>query len=181
MFETFGVHLVHGWAVDPQEEETFNVVVREGGSYNRVVEMCIAGDEAGEKRLAGEEGEKAVHNGLVCRNFLATTASQLTYHGLSLLSETLPPNSLSVLFRNNHFHTLLKRGSGDLYTLVTDQGFLRTHGAVWESLGNLEGDSEFVDGLFRPFESGGVDEGAHGHEVHASVVVREGEDHADLE
>lgn len=37
---------------------------------------------------------------------------------------------------------------GALYQLVTDQGFLTEPNVVWETLHNIEGDSQFVDGNF---------------------------------
>ncbi|TPX51967.1 hypothetical protein SeMB42_g01744 [Synchytrium endobioticum] len=88
--------------------------------------------------------------GMLCEAFLNSTASQLTVHGLNLLAESLPPESPCVLFRNNHFHTILNR-AGRLYTLVTDQGFSRTDAVVWESLTNIQGDSQFYDAHFRKF------------------------------
>ncbi|KAJ3281467.1 Ubiquitin carboxyl-terminal hydrolase MINDY-1, partial [Blyttiomyces sp. JEL0837] len=173
VFDLFGITLCHGWTVDPQDQETWNVVVKSLGSYNRVVEAVINGDDAGNAitRHAGGKGkevetdvdaqkkglemaklEKMVHEGLVCQAFLHNTASQLTYHGLNSMVESLPPNSLGVLFRNNHFSTIFKHPEHGLYTLVTDQGFARTSGVVWETLSNVEGDSVFVDGLFREYE-----------------------------
>jgi len=44
----------------------------------------------------------------VAEEFLSTSASQLTYHGLCELSATLKEEQLCVLFRNNHFSTLYK-------------------------------------------------------------------------
>ena len=34
---------------------------------------------------------------------------------------------------------------GELFLLVTDQGFLNQTRVVWETLSNIEGDGEFVD------------------------------------
>jgi hypothetical protein len=45
---------------------------------------------------------------LIAEEFLNTTASQLTYHGLCELSATLNDEQLCILFRNNHFSTLYK-------------------------------------------------------------------------
>ncbi|TPX72412.1 hypothetical protein SpCBS45565_g00570 [Spizellomyces sp. 'palustris'] len=173
VFDLFKIILCHGWTVDPQDEETHRVVVTECGSYNRVVEKVIEGEIAAghqakgkEKMVAEEEYEEAsrkreqlIHDGLVCKGFLDATASQLTYHGLQTLCEALEPNSLAVLFRNNHFSTLFKRVGKDgtiaLYTLVTDQGFVGAEAVVWETMDNVEGDSSFVDGCFNRFETSG--------------------------
>lgn len=40
--------------------------------------------------------------GLVVSQFLEANATQLTYHGLQLLMDSIPRGKLSVLFRNNH-------------------------------------------------------------------------------
>ncbi|KAI8911343.1 hypothetical protein DFJ77DRAFT_469680 [Powellomyces hirtus] len=173
VFDLFQITLCHGWTVDPHDTETHRVIVQECKSYNAVVEKIIAGDDAAvqlEKDKSGKgkavdtdalqramvRRQHAIHDGLVCTDFLAATASQLTYHGLQTLGETLSPNSLSVLFRNNHFSTLYTRvddadGSVRLYTLVTDQGFLHATNAVWETMDDVQGDSSFVDGFFTPY------------------------------
>ena len=62
-----------------------------------------------------------------------------------------------MLFRNNHFFCVLKRGQ-ELLTLVTDQGFAATP-AVWETLAAVNGDSIFLDQTFRSLNEGGG--GAH--------------------
>jgi hypothetical protein len=79
------------------------------------------------------------------------SSNQLTYYGLSLLCESLAPGQFYILFRNNHFSTLYKHHNGTLYTLVTDQGFLKESHVVWETLSGIEGDTVFVNETFRPF------------------------------
>ena len=46
---------------------------------------------------------------LLGEQFLESTASQLTYHGLCELNTTVKEGELCVFFRNNHFSTLFKR------------------------------------------------------------------------
>lgn len=46
---------------------------------------------------------------LVGQQFLESTASQLTYHGIYELSAAVAEGELCVFFRNNHFNTLMKR------------------------------------------------------------------------
>ena len=43
----------------------------------------------------------------------------------------------------------------ELFTLVTDQGFLSKPNIVWETLSNVQGDTHFTDSSFRttPFET----------------------------
>ena len=49
------------------------------------------------------------HTALIGEQFLDSTASQLTYHGLCELNTAVKEGELCVFFRNNHFSTLLKR------------------------------------------------------------------------
>lgn len=56
------------------------------------------------------------------QDFLDSTSSQLTEHGLCSLQQGLRPNELAVFFRNNHFNTLFLH-KGVLHILVTDQGY----------------------------------------------------------
>lgn len=47
-------------------------------------------------------------SGLVAEQFLESTATQLSYHGLCELNTTVKEGELSVFFRNNHFSTMIK-------------------------------------------------------------------------
>ncbi|KAI9314910.1 hypothetical protein BX666DRAFT_1964635 [Dichotomocladium elegans] len=155
MFDLFGVDLVHGWVADPQDYETYRVVVEKCGSYNSVVECVVRGDtlsssnSQNNKHWTADE-DRQIHEGLVATSFLDDTATQLTYYGLQMLADTVPANKLFVLFRNNHFSTLFKHpDTGGLFILVTDQGLVNEKSIVWESLGDIDqGSSEFFDGKF---------------------------------
>jgi hypothetical protein len=89
---------------------------------------------------------------IAVREFLDHTQSQLTYHGLFQLASTLESNDLVALFRNSHLSVLLKVDEPEgaaLYTLVTDQVFLREPSVVWEKLEDVDGGwSTFVDSDF---------------------------------
>ena len=62
VFDVFNVDLVHGWVVDPQDEDTWNVVIRKCGSYNRAVE-CVVGGDSVSKGVVVESLNKASDNG----------------------------------------------------------------------------------------------------------------------
>ena len=48
VFEAFQIELVHGWVLDPDITEYWDVIVGQcGGSYNRVVDLIAHGDWAG--------------------------------------------------------------------------------------------------------------------------------------
>ena len=109
-------------------------------SYNQIVEKAIS--------QKCSDNADSVTEALIIEHFLERTASQLTYHGLSELSSAMCEEEIAVLFRNNHFSTIYKHGK-ELLQLVTDQGFLGESNVIWETLGSIDGDGQFVDGLFR--------------------------------
>ncbi|XP_068424946.1 ubiquitin carboxyl-terminal hydrolase MINDY-1 isoform X2 [Clinocottus analis] len=138
VFDLLNIPLFHGWLVDPQSPETEASVGKL--SYNQLVEKIIDYKHSADSSRVSE--------GLVAEQFLESTATQLSYHGLCELNSTASEGEISVFFRNNHFSTMIKH-QGHLYLLVTDQGFLQEEGLVWESLHNVEGDGNFCDSDFR--------------------------------
>ncbi|KAL6457693.1 hypothetical protein MHYP_G00346560 [Metynnis hypsauchen] len=138
VFDLLDIPLYHGWLVDPQSPEMVSAVGKL--SYNQLVEKIIEYKHSADSSRVSE--------GLIAEQFLESTATQLSYHGLCELNTTAKEGELSVFFRNNHFSTMIKH-KGHLYLLVTDQGFLHEDGVVWESLHNVEGDCNFCDSDFR--------------------------------
>ncbi|KAG7317408.1 hypothetical protein KOW79_019706 [Hemibagrus wyckioides] len=138
VFDLLNVPLYHGWLVDPQSPEMASAVGKL--SYNQLVEKIIIYKHSTDSSRVSE--------GLIAEQFLESTATQLTYHGLCELNTTAKEGELCVFFRNNHFSTMIKH-KGHLYLLVTDQGFLQEDTLVWESLHNVEGDGNFCDSEFR--------------------------------
>ncbi|XP_029354802.1 ubiquitin carboxyl-terminal hydrolase MINDY-2 isoform X1 [Echeneis naucrates] len=138
VFDLLDIPLYHGWLVDPQMHDIVKAVGN--CSYNQLVEKIISCKQSDHSELAGE--------GIVAEQFLSSTATQLTYHGLCELTATVQEAELCVFFRNNHFSTMIKY-KGQLYLLVTDQGFLTEEKVVWESLHNVDGDGNFCDSEFR--------------------------------
>ncbi|KAM7373743.1 hypothetical protein PAMP_008572 [Pampus punctatissimus] len=138
VFDLLNIPLYHGWLVDPQSPEMVAAVGKL--SYNQLVEKIIDYKHSADSSRISE--------GLVAEQFLESTATQLSYHGLCELNTTANEGEISVFFRNNHFSTMIKH-KGHLYLLVTDQGFLQEEGLVWESLHNVEGDGNFCDSDFR--------------------------------
>lgn len=137
VFDLLDIPLYHGWLVDPQIPDIVKAVGN--CSYNQLVEKIISCKQSDNSELVGE--------GSVAEQFLNTTATQLTYHGLCELTSTVQEGELCVFFRNNHFSTMTKH-QGQLYLLVTDQGFLTEEKVVWESLHNVDGDGNFCDSEF---------------------------------
>ncbi|MCI4391730.1 hypothetical protein PGIGA_G00137900 [Pangasianodon gigas] len=138
VFDLLNIPLYHGWLVDPQSPEMVSAVGKL--SYNQLVEKIIIYKHSSDSSRVSE--------GLIAEQFLESTATQLSYHGLCELNTTAKEGELCVFFRNNHFSTMIKH-KGHLYLLVTDQGFLQEDTVVWESLHNVEGDGNFCDSEFR--------------------------------
>ncbi|KAK6094933.1 hypothetical protein MT418_005198 [Batrachochytrium dendrobatidis] len=179
LFDMFGIRLVHGWVCDPDEQPAYTIVAQKYKSYNRAVETIIAGDTAGvtlaelhnseemrSSTLPGNEPmlleltrrcadlETMVTDGLTCSQFLSANATQLTHYGLQLIEATIAPGELCVFFRNNHFSTMYKHPEQGLFVLMTDQGFAKETGIVWESMARVDGNTEFLDELFQIYRPG---------------------------
>ncbi|KAG8440431.1 hypothetical protein GDO86_006253 [Hymenochirus boettgeri] len=137
VFDLLDIPLYHGWLLDPQIPEVVKAIGN--CSYNQLVEKIIFCKQSDNSELVSE--------GYVAEQFLNSTATQLTHHGLSELTTTLQEGELCVFFRNNHFSTMTKYKS-QLYLLVTDQGFLTEENIVWESLHNVAGDGNFCNSEF---------------------------------
>jgi hypothetical protein len=179
IFDLLNVSLVHGWLVDPADKNNFDIV--SNLSYNQAVEKLVSVSSPAVKKRSGSASDSNtnVNNNAsvnteqspsqdtmrdvnTIRHWLEETASQLTFHGIIQLHQGLQDEQLCVFFRNNHFSTLYKH-KDKLYLLVTDQGYLRERGIVWEVLDQIDGDTTFVDhdyNLFQPKSGMFIDETA---------------------
>lgn len=184
LFSVFHCRLVHGWLLDPQDPDTAAVLC--SLSYDEAVERVflmqdtLSAIEKGQgfdnskdqenmdKIRDGKEARSLLFtpnvfnssaSGTMINQFLESTSSQLTYHGLSELHRHLRDGEIAILFRNNHFSTILKRcehpqvnPTGKIYALVTDEGYQHEGNVVWETLSNVEGDEDFLDGHFKLYD-----------------------------
>jgi hypothetical protein len=111
-------------------------------SYNQLVELSI--------KPVNPDNEEQNYIKLLADSFLESTSSQLTFEGLSVLHETMRPDELAILFRNNHFSTIYKNPhTNRLYTLVTDNGYLNHKNIAWETLESIDGDGQFCSSAFK--------------------------------
>ena len=144
IFDLLSIKLYHGWLVDPQSTEYKAAIGNL--SYNQLVEKIVTSKEAdGQSEVLSE--------GVLAQSFLEETANQLTCHGICELNSKLNDGELCVFFRNNHFSTLFKR-QGELFLLLTDQGFLTQENMVWQTLSSIDGDGAFVDCNFKRLPMG---------------------------
>ena len=139
LFNELQITLCHGWIVDIQDSLLFDLILKYDCSYDKITELAM---NLQENNLIESE---------LAKQFIINTSSQLTTQGIILLNETLSNNSISILFRNNHFSTLYKR-NGELFILVTDHGFLNEKNVIWETLQNINGDCTFVDENFNNYK-----------------------------
>ncbi|CAI5448911.1 unnamed protein product [Caenorhabditis angaria] len=134
LFDLLKVNLYHVWLPDPQLGPIYEAV--KNITYNELVVRIF------------DENDKEYQ---FLKDFHDDTKSQITFHGLMKLCEKMKDGEIAVLFRNNHFHTILKRRD-EIFTLVTDEGFFDEKNIVWESLSSVDGDSFFVDPQFHTYK-----------------------------
>mmetsp|Transcript_1633 Transcript_1633/g.4906 ORF Transcript_1633/g.4906 Transcript_1633/m.4906 type:complete len:384 (+) Transcript_1633:173-1324(+) len=154
-FDLCHVRLLHGWLVDPDEKfatENFAKM-----SYNQLVDHVIVVKSEEDAPSNGgdndDDGEKTRRKMIAEAGaaFLDQNSSQLTFHGLFALNSITKENEICVFFRNNHFMTLTKH-NGDLYTLVSDLGFLNEPEIVWDKFVGIHGESQFVNSQFEAYD-----------------------------
>eukprot|EP00177_Eucheuma_denticulatum_P008715 GFKZ01015837.1.p1 GENE.GFKZ01015837.1~~GFKZ01015837.1.p1 ORF type:complete len:383 (-),score=52.68 GFKZ01015837.1:137-1225(-) len=88
-------------------------------------------------------------------DFLENNPTMLTIYGLTELHAALREDEAAVLFRNSHFYVIRKK-RGELFTLVTDVGYLNELNTVWEKLADVTGDSVFYNGCFEQLSDNGL-------------------------
>lgn len=99
IFDLLRIPLYHGWLIDPSLKELQNAIG--GQSYNQLVDTIITHETCAEP--------ESLARMYLAEEFLERTASQLTSYGLTELKSKIKDNEIGILFRNNHFLTLLKR------------------------------------------------------------------------
>ncbi|KAE8395112.1 hypothetical protein BDV23DRAFT_146171 [Aspergillus alliaceus] len=155
-YATFGVPLVHGWIAEPSTEID-GALTRVARFYEDIQLLPFRKQELEDRvyqdgSLTPEE-EQVMQDIHTIQQFTdIDNATQLSTFGLQHLKGRLPPGSLSILFRNDHFSTLYKHPQTlQLFTLVTDAGYSHRAEIVWESLIDVNGSkSGFFAGDFRP-------------------------------
>ncbi|KAF2654774.1 hypothetical protein K491DRAFT_693578 [Lophiostoma macrostomum CBS 122681] len=153
LYKTFDVPLFHGWLPEPGSDAyiAFERVAKtyETSQYVQFQEeeleakLQAEGLNADEQRLFTD-----IH---AIKEFLSLWPTQLTDYGLRAMHQNIKPGQVGILFRNDHFTTIYKNPhTGELMTLVTDQGYSSHDEIVWESLVDVNGQgSELYSGDFR--------------------------------
>ncbi|KAL2265301.1 hypothetical protein VTJ83DRAFT_6401 [Remersonia thermophila] len=165
LYSTFCVPLIHGW-LPSRDEPVYEAFARHAASYEDAQNLLFREEELDEKlcdpqRGLNEEEEQLYQDVMTIKQFLASSATQLTPFGLDVIKQAMKPGSVAILFRNDHFSTLYRHPQTlELLTLVTDAGYAGHVEVVWESLVDVTGESaEFFSGDF--LVVGGASHGAN--------------------
>ena len=155
LYATFKVPLIHGW-LPPKDDDVYHALKKRAASYDDAQNLLFHEEELEDKFSSSQTGlseeEQQLYQDIVTiKSFLSTTATQLTPSGLDIITNSIKPGDVAILFRNDHFSTLYRHPQTlQLFTLVTDAGYFTHDEVVWESLVDVRGErAEFFSGDFR--------------------------------
>ncbi|KAK1778117.1 hypothetical protein QBC45DRAFT_393623 [Copromyces sp. CBS 386.78] len=157
LYSTFSIPLIHGW-LPPKNDPVYGAFERQAASYDDAQSLMFREEELEAKLSSPDEQglteneQQMLQDIFAIKDFWKTSATQLTTWGLGVISSSMKPGAVAILFRNDHFTTLYKHPqTGKLMTLVTDAGYATHDEIVWESLVDVNGErAEFFSGDFRP-------------------------------
>lgn len=143
LFDIMRVPLKHGWVQDPQDIVEAHVV--RNLSFNQAMNRLVQFQEVSATLSSdipldfqSDDVRQIISEGHILQTFLKLHSSQLTILGLEQILNTMSENEVAVMFRNNHFTTIARVG-GQLFTLVTDEGYAKQPTVVWERLSEING------------------------------------------
>lgn len=140
LFRLYGIDLVHGWICDSRDPAY--TTINQVGFYDEAQSLILKANEE-------PENEQLQLAKYTIEAFLQENVTELTLYGLDRLSVNLVEDLPQVLFRNDHFSTVMKHNN-TIYTLVTDMGFKNERNLVWQSLTSPTGTGDdFYDHLFQ--------------------------------
>ncbi|KAG2382404.1 hypothetical protein C9374_005606 [Naegleria lovaniensis] len=103
-------------------------------------------------KMSPQQKHQIINEGLLIKQFLENSSTQLTEYGLKMINQNLGERKLAVLFRNNHFSVICKIQDA-LLTLCTDETLLNETNIVWENLSSINGENQhYYLGDFTPFQ-----------------------------
>jgi ubiquitin carboxyl-terminal hydrolase MINDY-1/2 len=153
LYRTFNVPMFHGWLPEPGSD-AYIAFDRVAKTYETSQYIQFQEEELDAKLNAeglNNDEQRLFTDIHAIKEFLNLWPTQLTDSGLRAMQQTIKPGQVGILFRNDHFSTLYKNPhTGELMTLVTDQGYATHDEIVWESLVDVNGQgSELYSGDFR--------------------------------
>lgn len=141
IFTALNVKLYHGWIMGYDEVAELTGQFDQSFILPTLEKNSISYDEFCESGFGSNPDP-------IVKAFIEHFQSQLTPTGYKYLLSVINENEPAVLFWNNHFSTIIRRGDV-LYSLATDFG-LKQHGnIVWEKI-DLSGAGEFCNANFEP-------------------------------
>lgn len=154
LYSTFDIPLIHGW-IPPPQSPAYQAFDRSAKTFDEALNIQFMQEDLEQKLQTGrlsEDEQRLYQDVILVKQFLADYPTQLTDYGLDIMSKSLKPGQIAILFRNDHFATLYKEPkTGALMTLVTDAGYSSHDEIIWESLVDVNGAaSELFSGDFRP-------------------------------
>ncbi|QSZ34515.1 hypothetical protein DSL72_006109 [Monilinia vaccinii-corymbosi] len=153
LYGTFSVPLIHGWL--PEEESPAYMALKRSARSYEDAQNLMFHEEVLEDKLATEglslEEQGILEDIATIKAFFVSAATQLTAHGLDLITTSMSPGAVAILFRNDHFSTIFRHPTTlQLLQLVTDSGYAGHEEVVWEGLIDVNGErAEFYSGDFR--------------------------------
>lgn len=150
LFRIYDVDIVHGWIVDPDDPEY--EILNSIDSYDEAVSTVLR-DNNEDLISDNEDRTELREKSAAVKHFMDSNATQLTSYGLGQLRALLNPDSPAVLFRNDHFSTVVLK-QNCLYILVADQGYKNESNVVWQSLVGTSGNEDaFYNGEWNSHET----------------------------
>ncbi|KAK1961182.1 hypothetical protein LY78DRAFT_662335 [Colletotrichum sublineola] len=151
LYSAFAIPLIHGW-LPSKNDPAYAAFERQAASFEDVQTLLFRDEELQEKLGTLTEEEEEIYSDIQSiKEFLDSSATQLTPSGLDVITKAMKPGSFAILFRNDHFSTLYRHPSThQLLVLVTDAGYATHDEVVWESLADVNGErTEYYSGDFR--------------------------------
>ncbi|KAK1991865.1 hypothetical protein LX36DRAFT_325307 [Colletotrichum falcatum] len=151
LYSAFAIPLIHGW-LPSKDDPAYAAFERQAASFEDVQTLLFRDEELQEKLGTLTEEEEEIYSDIQSiKEFLDTSATQLTQSGLDVITKAMKPGSFAILFRNDHFSTLYRHPTTQqLLVLVTDAGYATHDEVVWESLADVNGErTEYYSGDFR--------------------------------
>lgn len=176
LFDLFRIRPVHGWVVEPEDSPCIHEFFK-GRSYDQVqdaISHLLCGDIDDTEVYQPHEDEPSGTNdddnndsstpiqrsnregtaeqAALASAWLMQHSTQMTETGVIELEKTVRKNEIAVLFRNNHFSTVIKHDDGKLYTLMSATAFLEFPAYVWQRVAVHGRDFGVFNGSFIPLE-----------------------------
>lgn len=150
IIKEFGGELVHGWipSLADQAHDFLGLQQSESITTLQAASERFTNFEAAQIEVLTNADSVAA---LAINKFFLDYPNNMTPTGLRALKQHLMEGEMAILFYNSHSSLMYKHPvSGDLYTLVTDAGYIESgNDVVWESL-VIDESSQFYSAEFIP-------------------------------